>query len=68
MARYERRRGVIFRPGTLGAIARPGLSIGINDGGDDAPLTPRRRLLFRLALLAIVVVGFVLIAFTVASR
>ena len=57
---------MIYRPGILGAAAFPGRrSNWSNDGGDDAPLSRRGRLVFRATLVIVVASGIVLI---VASR
>ena len=58
--RYRRGGGVLKRT----AASHPELSF-VNDGGHDAPLTARGRLTYRLVLLAIVVLGFALLAFSV---
>jgi hypothetical protein len=48
--------------------ARPGdafaRSPNMLDGGDDAPLSPRGRMVFRVVLATIVVVGILLIVLT----
>ena len=46
------------------AASHPELSF-VNDGGHDAPLSSRGRLTYRLALLAIVALGFLLLALSV---
>ena len=64
MARRIRARGGTFdRP----VSAHPELR-HVNDGGHDAPLTARGRLLYRSALLASVVVFLALFALTLHSR
>lgn len=57
---------MIYRPWTLGSDAFPGSRANwSNDGGDDAPLSRRGRLVFRATLVIVVASGIVLI---VASR
>jgi hypothetical protein len=51
---YRRRYGVIWRPRALGEPARRAL---INDGGEDAPLTPQARRIFHWIIGGIIVVG-----------
>jgi hypothetical protein len=64
--RWRRRTGVIYRPWTIWSEARPGSRMNwSNDGGDDAPLSHRGRLVFRGVLVFVVASGIVLI---VASR
>jgi hypothetical protein len=61
---WHRRAGVIRRSGILGS--RPGSALfgspDVLDGGEDAPISPRGRLIFRVTVLTIFVVGFILIA------
>jgi hypothetical protein len=61
---YRRRYGVIWRPGQLGVPREPRSGWGYtgwsNDGGEDAPLSPRGRELYLGVLLAIFVVFIVL--------
>jgi hypothetical protein len=62
---------VIWRPGQLGIPREPRYGwpwqgVWENDGGDDAPLSPRGRLIFRSVLVAIVVLGGLL--FAVSAR
>jgi hypothetical protein len=60
--RWRRRTGVIYRPGTIWAAAFPRLNAnGSNEGGADAPLSRRGRLLFRATLTIVVAAGVVLI-------
>ena len=66
---YHRRSGVIWRPGQLGVPSEPQTrwffrSAWSNDGGDDAPLSPRGRTIFRSLLLGIFVVFVVLVLLT----
>ena len=62
---WRRRSGVISRAGILGA--RPGSALfgspNMLDGGEDAPLSRRGRVLFFSAIAIIVIVGGTLIAF-----
>jgi hypothetical protein len=64
--RWRRRTGVIYRPGTIFADGRPrtgwfGARWWSIDGGDDAPLSRRGRLIFRVTLTMVVAAGVVLI-------
>jgi hypothetical protein len=66
---YRRRYGVIWRPGQLGVPREPRTGwfwFGgwVNDGGEDAPLSPRGRTHYRQLLIAIVVVFVVLVLLT----
>jgi hypothetical protein len=70
---YHRRYGVIWRPGQLGSPSEPRTggfwrSAWVNDGGDDAPLSPHDRTIFRSILLGIVVVFLVLLILTTLAR
>jgi hypothetical protein len=58
--RHRRGGGVFNRT----AASHPELRF-VNDGGRDAPLTSRGRTAYRLALLAIVALGFTLLALAV---
>ena len=40
----------------------------VNDGGHDAPLTPRAQTMYRIALLLVVALGFLALALAVHSR
>ena len=62
-ARRGRGGGVFNRP----AASHPELS-HVNDGGRDAPLTPRARIVYRSALLLVVALGFLALALAVHSR
>ncbi len=68
--RFRRRSGVIWRPSQLGVPEHPQRgsllwpTSWVNDGGDDAPLTSRGRLIYRSALVGIVVVFVVLVLLT----
>jgi hypothetical protein len=64
---YRRRRGVLWRPTQLGVPEQPRFggvwrTSWVNDGGEDAPLTPKGRLRYDLVILAIIVVGVALVA------
>jgi hypothetical protein len=65
---YHRRYGVIWRPGKLGVPREPGKgwigSTWVNDGGEDAPLSPRGREMYVGVLLGIFVVFVVLAILT----
>jgi hypothetical protein len=67
---WRRRSGVIRRSGILGA--RPGSAFfgspDVLDGGEDAPISARGRLIFRATILAILAAGFVLIAVAIRSN
>jgi hypothetical protein len=57
---YRRNYGVIWRPGALGEPDRPRRRLRgawINDGGEDAPLSPRGRFIYHWIIGGIVVVG-----------
>jgi hypothetical protein len=60
---FSRGRGVIRSSSSAYPAGR-----SVNDGGHDAPLTPRGRTMFRVAMLTIVAVGFVLVIITVHSH
>ena len=63
---YRRRYGVIYKPWTLGAPERPFRGTVLqNDGGEDAPLSPRGREIY-LAVLLGIVVAFVALAILTA--
>ena len=63
---YRRRYGVIYKPWTLGAPERPFRGTVLqNDGGEDAPLSPRGREIYLAVVLGIVVV-FVALAILTA--
>lgn len=40
----------------------------VNDGGHDAPLTPRAQSMYRIGLLLVVALGFLALALAVHSR
>jgi hypothetical protein len=66
---YRRRYGVIWRPSQLGVPREPRTgwfwqSVWTNDGGEDAPLSPRGRRHYREVLLAIFAVFVVLVLLT----
>jgi hypothetical protein len=65
---YHRRYGVIWRPGQLGVPREPRTGLffrpWVNDGGEDAPLSPRGRAVFRSVLLGIFVVFVLLVILT----
>ena len=66
---YRRRRSVIWRPSQLGIPrqARFGwfwFPEWVNDGGNDAPLSPHGRTIFRVALIVIVALGVGLLLLT----
>ena len=66
---YHRRYGVTWRPGQLGIPREPRqgwfwFSQWVNDGGEDEPLSPRGRTLYRGLLLAIFVVFIALVLLT----
>ena len=66
---YRRRSGVIWRPGNLGVPREPRTgwfwqSVWTNDGGEDAPLSPRGREIYVGVLLGIFVVFVVLVILT----
>ena len=66
---YHRRSGVIWRPSQLGVPKEPRTgwfwqSVWSNDGGEDAPISPRGRAIFRGVLLAIFVVFVALVLLT----
>jgi hypothetical protein len=73
-APYHRRYGVIWRPSQLGVPREPRTTrwpwqtSWSNDGGDDAPLSPHDRTIFRSILLGIVVVFLVLLILTALGR
>jgi hypothetical protein len=56
--RYRRRSGLIYRRGNIGNTP----ITPVLDGGRDAPLSRRARLIFRLAVVSISVTALVLIA------
>jgi hypothetical protein len=65
---YRRRYGVIWRPRQLGVPSEPRKGwIGsnwVNDGGEDAPLSPRGREIYLGVLIGIFVVFLVLAILT----
>ena len=73
-APYHRRSGVIWRPSQLGIPERPQRgsllwpTSWVNDGGDDAPLSPHGRVIFRSVLLGIFVMFVVLVLLTVSGH
>jgi hypothetical protein len=70
---YHRRTGVIWCPSQLGVPREPRYgwlwqSVWANDGGDDAPLSPRGLRIYHLVIGGIVIAGMALLIVTVATR
>ena len=62
---YHRRYGLIYRPGRLGNPPTPSRRAILSpDSGEDAPLSPRGRVIFRSVLLGIFVVFCALMILT----
>jgi hypothetical protein len=62
---WRRRTGVIYRPPILGATTMPRRLWRYSiDGGEDAPLTTRGRVVFWGALALVVVAGSALLAWS----
>jgi hypothetical protein len=59
---------VIFRRGSIGPDPRPGRDVGILDGGQDAPLSRRARLLYRSIIAFVAVVGAALVLWLAVSN
>jgi hypothetical protein len=70
---YHRRSGVIWRSPQLGVPREPRYGwfwqgVWENDGGEDAPLSRRGRLIFRSVILGIFVAFVVLVLLTASGH